>query len=802
MKTGIKKTITIIACLIMILGVIGIGALSVSAASGTCGDNLTWVYDGHTQTLTISGTGEMESYSSIYFKGNIFVTSAPWWSYYNSMKNVVINSGVTSIGNRAFYGCTGLARVTIGNRVTSIGQAAFCNCTGLTSITIPDSVTSIDFSAFENSGYYNQEVNWTYNVLYIGKHLIKAKTEITSDYSIKANTKTIAMGAFSNCTGLTGITIPDSVTSIGYSVFSNCTGLTSITIPDSVTIINGDAFYGCTGLKSITIPDSVTNIGYRAFYECTGLTSITIPDSVTSIGEYAFYECTGLTSITIPDSVTSIDGWAFHCAGLTSIIISNSVTSIGRGAFAECGYLTTVTIGNGVTSIGDFAFFACPITDVYFTGSEEEWNAIVIGLDNNDLRYANIHYNSDYPSNPTPTAHVKINCINAVKYGVKGVDLPADGIMADCEVPYTEGMTAMDALKAAAKLKGIEFVESHGYVRGIGGLYEKDCSGSSGWIFNVNGEYPNVSCDKYKLNENDTMTFIYTAEQGDVKLTPTEPTPTETTPTETEPVHEHSYNVKTTKEPTCTEDGIMTYACSCGDSYTEEIPALGHSFTNYRYNNDATTEKDGTETAKCDRCNVTATRTAAGTKIIPENHTLTYDANGGSGAPAKQTGSGYVSISNTKPTRSGYNFLGWATNKGATSVQYGSGSPIKLDKDITLYAVWQKNTSTDIPEANVIKGNSADNKKTYDYRTSVTFTANVPEGGKVQWYVDGKPASNDSTLTVKDKTGDYTVKAVVTDKNGNQTMDEEQVTIKHGFFDIIIWFFVHLFNPGKYDVKQ
>ncbi len=90
--------------------------------------------------------------------------------------------------------------------------------------------------------------------------------------------------------------------------------------------------------------------------------------------------------------------------------------------------------------------------------------------------------------------------------------------MADCEVPYTEGMTAMDALKAAAKLKGIEVDESHGYVRGIGGLYEKDCSGSSGWLYNVNGEYPNVACDKYTLNENDEITFIYTAEMGDVKM--------------------------------------------------------------------------------------------------------------------------------------------------------------------------------------------------------------------------------------------------------------------------------------------
>ncbi|MEE3404803.1 MAG: leucine-rich repeat domain-containing protein, partial [Acutalibacteraceae bacterium] len=108
----------------------------------------------------------------------------------------------------------------------------------------------------------------------------------------------IGESAFSGCTGLTSITIPDSVTSIGNSAFSGCTGLTSITIPDSVTSIGNYAFSGCTGLTSITIPDSVTSIGSSAFSGCTGLTSITIPDSVISIGDGAFSGCTGLTSIT------------------------------------------------------------------------------------------------------------------------------------------------------------------------------------------------------------------------------------------------------------------------------------------------------------------------------------------------------------------------------------------------------------------------------------------------------------------------------------------------------------------------
>ncbi len=150
------------------------------------------------------------------------------------------------------------------------------------------------------------------------------------------------------------------MTSIGENAFSDCTSLTSITIPDSVTSIGEYAFSGCTSLTSVTIPDSVTSIGNFAFEDCTSLTSITIPDSVTSIGDRAFSACTSLTSVTIPDSVTSIGYKAFcNCESLTSVTIGNSVTSIGEGAFCDCTRLTSVTIGNGVTSIGDIVFEGC-----------------------------------------------------------------------------------------------------------------------------------------------------------------------------------------------------------------------------------------------------------------------------------------------------------------------------------------------------------------------------------------------------------------------------------------------------------
>ena len=172
--------------------------------------------------------------------------------------------------------------------------------------------------------------------------------------------RVIADYAFQNCSSLTSIEIPDSVTSVGDGTFSNCTSLSSITIPDSVTNIGGWTFSNCGSLASITIPDSVTSIGEGAFNECYNLTSITIPDSVTSIGGLVFQNCVNLASITIPDSVTSIGGSAFYgCSSLASIIIPDSVMSIGSEAFKYCYSLVSLTICDGVTSIGDSAFEEC-----------------------------------------------------------------------------------------------------------------------------------------------------------------------------------------------------------------------------------------------------------------------------------------------------------------------------------------------------------------------------------------------------------------------------------------------------------
>jgi len=284
---------------------------------------------------------------------------------------VIILDGVTSIGDYAFSGCTGLISITIPNSVTSIGEGAFRNCTGLTAITIPNSITSIGDCAFED------------------------------------------------CTGLTSVNIPNSVTSIGGGAFRNCTGLTSVNIPNNVTSIRGYAFQGCTGLTNITIPSSVTSIGDLVISGCTGLTSITIDCGVFNFrnpvsNQFVFVadKYPNLTEINVNAANTeysSEDGVLYNKdkteliyypqAKTGDFTVPDSVTTVAwwYGAFVDCTGLTAITIpANASITSQDYVFpdghhqFS---NDIPFSGCTNLTSITVDPANKNFKSYYGVLYN-------------------------------------------------------------------------------------------------------------------------------------------------------------------------------------------------------------------------------------------------------------------------------------------------------------------------------------------------------------------------------------------------------------------------
>ena len=358
------------------------------------------------------------------------------------------------------------------------------------------------------------------------------------------------------------ITIPEGVTNIGFDAFYNCTALENIIIPASVTNIGSRAFDDTPWLKNqqnknplvivnnilvtaqtatgdVIIPDGVKIILESAFSDCTNVTSISIPDSVKEIKDQAFYGCTSLTSIILPDSVTFLGGYAFNkCSNLESIVLSDSLERIDPGAFEGCKKLKSLTIPDGVSELDESVFNGCT-----------ELSELNIG---SGLKRIGTNL-----------------CMN--RTAIKSLTL-------------SEGLQRVDSY-AFSRQPNLKYVVIPKSVKSIG----ERAFGFE--LYYIDGNKYNYG---YKYVE-DFKLGVYAGSAGE-DYAKEYGIPYDILE------HTHSYTSKVTKPATCTENGVKTYTCECGDSYTETIPATGHISSGWIIDKNAAINVKGSKHKECTVC--------------------------------------------------------------------------------------------------------------------------------------------------------------------------------------------------------
>ena len=651
--------------------------------------------------------------------------------------SVSIPNSVEKIGDYAFYNCSSLTSITIPDGVTSIGSDAFYNCSKWTSVTIPKNVISISFSAFKGCSSLTS-ITIPEGVTSIGKAAFSGCSSLTS-ITIPEGVTSINESVFSGCRSLTSVTIPEGVTSIGKTAFYDCSSLTSVTIPEGVTSIGDSAFSGCNSLTSIAIPEGVKSIGYSAFYGCISLTSIVIPEGVTSISYQAFYNCSSLTSITIPKGVTKIYNCTFYnCSNLTSITIPEGVTSIGNYAFFGCSSLTSIAIPKGVTNIGDSALSGC-----------SSLTSITIPKGVTNIGDSVFYGCSSLTSITIPEGVTNIG--NYVFYGCSSLT----------SITIPEGVTNIGnyVFYGCSSLTSIAIPKG---VTSIGGFAFYGCSGLTSITIPEGvtsiGEAAFYGCSSLtSITIPEGVTSIGEAAFYDCS----------------------SLTSVTIPEGVKTIEGYTFFDCSNLTSIT--IPKGVTSIGDYAFHG-------------CSGLTSITIPEGITSITLPtpvKSYTLSYNANGGSNAPAQQAikiickgwsanpnafgatfycGEKYSSnanitlyaiwidpangaVSPAVPVRTGYTFKGWSTNENAASASITAGSNISISEDTTLYAVWEKIPCTVTLNAN---GGTCDtNTISLKYGDEITLPIPIKEDCEfLGWYteLEGGEKINDSTAITSDMT--------------------------------------------------
>lgn len=840
-------------------------------ASGDCGDNADWAFyeDG---TLFITGTGAMTNYTSEY--------AMPWKDYRASITKIIVNDGITTVSDYAFYACNKVTSVYLSNNLTSIGLIAFGSCESLTDVDIPDGVTVIGRMAFQN------------------------------------------------CRSLTNVTLPEGLAIIKEFAFGQCISLTSVVIPDGVTTIGNHAFYYCSSLKTVTIPASVTSIGYEeyvsddpyyAFYYCEALESITvdpaneyflsdeygvlynkdktelyvypscckakdyvIPEGVESFG-LAFFNSENLTSVHIPSTVTSIDGGggsmgafaycadlkkvtfaenskvasigqnAFAHTNISTINVPDNVTSIGDNALSYCTNLTSINIGKnsklesiganafsychintdaeielyipaGVTSIGERAFLQSGISNIVVDANNTSYSAENGMLFNKDKTKLVCYYASDsavclVPSTVTEIAKYAFYSNDDLLTVVlpDGIEKIGDYAFGNCL--YLSNINLPKSLETIGNY-AFHFCQSFKGEAGMLVLPDRVVSIGAD-AFNSTGTtqihipssvlaigrdlLASWNCSEYTIcsDSNSSYAKTYAETNGyTFKLCGGNHTS-----------HTCTYTSKVTKAATCTQTGVETFTCECGNSYTETIPETGHSYGKWIETVKPTATTSGKKVRTCSKCGDTEEQTIA---PVPEEHVCSYTSKLTKAPTCTETGIRTYTCScgnsYTEPVSAkGHSYGEWIVTVEPTINNSGEKTRYctRCSKEHTQVINRLTNEDGIIiitpPSTTVIR-----------YGDTLILYANIniyalPEGCTIVWNVIGSgvtivPSEDGLTCSVTSiQSGDVTIVAtvvdangeVVTDANGSEIFFAQQLNSKAGFWQRLISFFKNLFGIAR-----
>ena len=562
-----------------------------------------------------------------------------------------VPDGVTRIGKHSFYSCSNLTDITILEGVTDIGCGAFMYCESLTSVTIPHSVTNIGEDAFYycnslsdvyyagscedwelitigdyNTGLMFCLIHATDGDLGISIQFDETTGELTisgkgamPEYSIvgtkpwaiyedqiksvriEEGVTTICADAFYDCSNLTTVFIPDSIISIGNYAFCYCTSLTSITIGSGVTSIGSLVFAFCSEMTSFVIPEGVTTLEYGVFGECESLASLTIPKTVTYIDEYAFYECASLSDVyytgtkkewssieivneendcLLNANIHASDGligtsWNFNEStgtltisgdgpmkdysfesyedspwysfkeDIIAIVIEEGVTSVGDFSFVQCSNATSVSIPESLINIGNYAFLYCySLIDVIIPNSVKSIGDyafyFVMAMEYIHIPSSVTEIGERFILTDTEKASL-IQEINSI-------------LETGTEEELAEYASMGVTKENASKWKPTTLICSD-----TEDCYAREYAEANGYTF--------VVCNGHNTEE-----------------------------------HTHSYTSTVTKDASCTETGLITYICECGDSYTEDVAKVAHVDADWEIVNDSTCTTRGKKIKKCTVC--------------------------------------------------------------------------------------------------------------------------------------------------------------------------------------------------------